>query len=127
MKYLACRVLAFPRTWWKTLFFALTGAFTAGWGLFTEADFFELIQMSAWLAVLCTLGAGTATMVLVLFARATRRANDYYRKESSRREHEDLQRWHGEQFEKCLGECIVKAGGGTPVWELDAIRVGEKS
>lgn len=127
MKYQVCRILTFPRTWWKTSFFVLTGAFTVGWGLFVEADFFELIRMSAWLAALCTLGAWTAVMASVFFVGATRHAYDYYHKESSQREHDDLQRWHDEQFEKGLGECIVKAGGGRPVWEPDAVKVGEKS
>lgn len=127
MKYLICRVLAFPRTWGKTIFSILVVAFTIGWGLFTGADFFELIRMSIWLAVLCTLGVGTTVMAFVPFAWATQRAYDYCRKESSRREHEDLRQWHDEQYERCLGECIVESGGGTPVWKSDAVETGEKS
>lgn len=127
LKYLFCRILTFPRVWWKISVFVLTVSFAAGWGLFTEAEFLELIRMSAWLAGLLTLGFGSAVMVSVFFVFATERAYGYCHTEATRREHEDRQRWYNEQFEKCLGECIVKAGGGTPVWKPDAVKAGEKS
>ena len=41
-------------------------------------------------------------------------------------EHAEQQRWHDEQFERCLGECIVEAGGGPPVWELVTSQAGGK-
>ena len=133
MKHWLCRVLVFPRIWWKISVSALAVAFTVGWGLVLEVNFFELAGVSFHLFALCIVGAGTAVLFSVFFAIATQRAEAYCRGKTVRQEyakqkveHAERQRWHDEQFERCLGECIVEAGGGTPVWEPAASRVGGK-
>lgn len=126
MKHWACRVLIFPRVWWKTSVFALTVAFTVGWGLILGVGFFELARSALHLFALCVVGGGTAVLFSVFFAIATQSAEAHCREKNVRLEYAELQRQGDRQFERCLGECIIEAGGGTPVWEPATSQVGGK-